>query len=172
MSHKEGKRRRQLERATAEQFLLAAGVALQERFGVEARAVYDSTADFRPPCHTCALNPQTNNWPGQAKTILRFLAALERSEQFYCHDEAPRNTKGDWVVDTGTAPLCAGYRVLQSGPNEALTMALRAAFTAIGRPAPEGPEADRIMHSTLLQMIGTVPTKMSRLLSGPRVAAK
>src|SRR5438477_8030033 len=108
MSHKEGKRRRRDEREVAERFLVAAGLALQERFGAQAREVYEHTDGLRPPCHTCALNPQTNAWPGQAKTILRFLAALERSEPFYCHDEAPRNGKGDWVVDTQTAPLCAG----------------------------------------------------------------
>lgn len=168
MSHKEGKRRRQHERETAERFLVAAGMALQERFGAQARSFYDEAHEFRPPCHTCALNPQTNDWPGQAKTILRFLAALERTEEFYCHDQAPRDSKGDWVVDVETAPLCAGFSVLQPDSKEALTKALRSAFAAIGRPAPDGPEADAVMHATLLQMIGALPTKMSKLLSGPR----
>src|SRR5580765_1450775 len=144
MSHKEGKRRRQHERAIAEEFLVAAGRALQVRFGAQAPEVYHGNDDLRPPCHTCALNPQTNEWPGQAKTILRFLAALERSEPFYCHDQAPRDSKGDWVLDTENAPLCAGFNVLQGKAQEVLTAALRSAFVAIGRPAPEGPEADQV----------------------------
>ena len=170
MSHKDGKRRRQHERAVAEQFLVAAGMALQARFREQARDVYDHSEDLGPPCHTCALNPQTNGWPGQAKTILRFLAALERSEPFYCHDQAPRDSKSDWIVQTESAPLCAGFCALQEDSQEALTAALRSAFAAVGRPAPEGIESDGVMHAMLLAMIGDSPTKMTKILSGPRIA--
>jgi hypothetical protein len=168
MSHKDGKRRRRRDREVAEQFLLAAGTALQARFREQARAVYDHNPDIGSPCHSCALNPQTNGWPGQEKTILRFLAALERSEPFFCHDQAPRDSKGDWMVDPASAQWCSGFVTLRGDSQGALTSALRSAFEAIGRPAPEGPEAERIMHTTLLEMIGSVPTRMTKILSGPR----
>jgi hypothetical protein len=167
MSHKEGKRKRRREREVAEQFLLAAGIALQARHRELARHVYEQNQDIGRPCHSCALNPQTNDWPGQAKTILRFLAALEKSEPFFCHDQAPQDDKGDWMVDPSSALWCSGLVALRGDAEAAVTVALRSAFAAIGRPAPEGPEADEIMHATLLQMISAAPTKMTRLLSGP-----
>jgi len=167
MSHKDGKRRRRREREVAEQFLLAAGTALQARFREQARETFVQNEDIGRPCHSCALNPQTNDWPGQAKTVLRFLAALERSEPFFCHDQAPRDSKGDWMVDPDSAQWCSGFVALRGDSQRALTDALRSAFAAIGRPAPDGADADRIMHATLLQMIGTVPTRMTKILSGP-----
>lgn len=70
----------------------------------------------RPPCHTCAFNPQTDSWRGADATAFALLRALEEDQPFYCHEPFER-TKTGWVFDRDKAILCAGYGMVIGDPD-------------------------------------------------------
>lgn len=136
MSHKSAKRQRRQEREAraarvaegVRRFCLGAIEAAQAAFRERAREQYERFPNAARPCHTCAINPGTNDWEGMDSTALRFLNALDRAAPFYCHDGAPFDEEG-WHVDPATAPLCAGYAVL-AADEALLARAVRAGLTA------------------------------------------
>lgn len=119
MSHKLAKlarrrmreRQRTLEETKVERLLVRTLEYLQKEFAKRAKGQYERFPNMRRPCHTCALNPSTNDWSGQATTALNFMHALWKTQPFLCHDGVPFDEETGWHV-TEQAPLCSGYAVL------------------------------------------------------------
>jgi hypothetical protein len=76
VSAKAAKRARRAEReAQAEEmrsFMLRVVESLQRQFREHVPVVRERFPNQKPPCHTCALNPSTNDWQGMENTVLHF----------------------------------------------------------------------------------------------------
>ena len=88
----------------------------------------------RPPCDTCAFNPDTDSWPGFETTVTGLMFAIEGDKPFYCHKGHPRTPTG-WRLDPATAQLCVGYEAAATDPD--IKAAAAKAMRGIGRP-PRG----------------------------------
>ena len=90
----------------------------------------------RSPCHTCALNPSTDDWPGMQATVLRLIDSVETGTPFVCHEGLPRDPKTRaWFIDWERGPippLCAGYKAIRRDPEAQRAPA--AALREIGKP--------------------------------------
>ena len=131
MSGKRAKKLRKLARAIESKGYLR---RLLLAYVDELRAILKRTApaygakfpNAKPPCHTCALNPATDNWKGLEVTLLGLCRAIGNDQPFYCHENLPRNDRGEWQWDPDKAELCSGYARLIGRP-EAKTALLLAA---------------------------------------------
>ena len=105
---------------------------LREMFKRDWPATKKDFPQHRPPCHTCALNPGTDSWPGFEKTVTNLMFAIEDGKPFYCHEGHPQTKSGEWILDLPKAKLCAGFAVVANDPNlkEVALKALR----KVGRP--------------------------------------
>ena len=71
----------------------------------------------RPPCHTCAFNPATDDWRGFEKTMVNLMESIHHGRPFVCHEGLPRDPTGQWCLRTGEMPpLCAGYEAIKDDP--------------------------------------------------------
>ena len=123
--------------------------SLQRQFREHVRERFPNQ---KPPCHTCALNPSTNDWKGMENTVLHFANAMQATQPFYCHDGAPFSEEKGWAVDIRTARLCAGFSVLMAAdaahddPGRCVRQAIA---EAIGRPELRDHNAIREMAKSI-----------------------
>lgn len=100
------------------EFLLRVVESLQRQWREHVPKVRERFPYQAAPCHTCAINPSTNEWQGMENTALHFANALARTYPFYCHDGAPFDPERGWAVDLNTAPLCSAFTVLMAADTE------------------------------------------------------
>lgn len=94
-----------------------------------------------PPCHTCAFNPGTDDWPGMETTLSGLLRQIGNDQPFYCHEGLPTDCEGNWVWDPEKAKLCQGFAMIQNAPG------VKLAIVAASRKA--GPMPDEIAAKVL-----------------------
>lgn len=154
MSHKTAKAERTKRRDESKQFSIALLSAFQARFKERAREHYDRFPNDWPPCHTCALNPSTNDDRGQDRTALNFVASLIRRSPFLCHDKMPKDKHGQWVPDPDNFELCSGWGVMMAGGDvdELIEECAREAFKTIGITWPRTPRGDVVLKRHLQEL--------------------
>lgn len=133
MSAKRAKRKR---RETRDAVLAIARTFILDLRAIFKREVLARPADapkLRPPCHTCALNPATDNWAGFDATMIRLGACLESGSTFYCHEPLPKNDAGEWqALAPAEMVTCAGWEVVKDSPDARVAFT-RAALGERGR---------------------------------------
>lgn len=129
-------------------------------FMQEIRAIFKRRAatHFREfpkagrPCHSCALNPSTDQWQGWDSTANELMKAIRDDRPFYCHDNiAWRKPVTEWTAEEiqhfhRHKKLCAGYAVVV-GDAAVKDAFIVAALTANGRKPCQ--EAVALAHSAI-----------------------
>lgn len=138
MSGKRAKARRRTQDSRLRGFLLGFIQELRrilKRRWPELRAQFP---DQRSPCHTCALNPGTDNWRGFDSTAIALMRAIEYDEPFYCHEPFER-TRDGWKFDREKPIRLTPARPLSADANLAHRLAQSALWRLYGhgRVAPE-----------------------------------
>lgn len=113
MSHKTAKHHRQVHKDDLRDLLLDIVKRLRRVLAQKGPDLYKQFPNMKRPCHTCAFNPQTDEWVGFDATILRLLTALGTSEPFYCHDGMPIVDECyQWPESMESVPFCGGWAVV------------------------------------------------------------
>lgn len=115
MSAKRAKAERRRLEASVHEVLMGYIAELRrilKRRGPEMRERFPGA---RPPCHTCAFNPATDDWKGADATALALLRAFAKDQPFYCHEPLERGPDG-WKFDPERAVLCGGYGAIVGDP--------------------------------------------------------
>lgn len=116
MSHKKAKERRADNKRKLNALFHRYIAGLRAIFAADAPAYYADNPEARRPCHSCALNPSTDDWPGFDSTMLNLEAGIRKGE-FLCHEPLPRDETGQWHIDEEAPRIrCAGYEVLSRNP--------------------------------------------------------
>lgn len=139
MSHKKAKRERQDQQSLSvdrvHDFMLNVASSLQRQWREAVPAARKQFPMMGSPCHTCAINPVTNDWQGMENTALSFAVALRECQPFYCHDGSEFDEQRGWLVDPATAPLCSAFTVLAGlNPGDPDRVVRIAIAEALGHP--------------------------------------
>lgn len=67
---------------------------------------------FKPPCHTCAMNPSTDDWSGFIPTVFGVVHSIRARKAFMCHENDPGWKENR--VDPELLDACGGVGAAQA----------------------------------------------------------